>query len=147
MPQLACPNCRMTVSVLDGVAAHRPCPSCGGVMALAEDDGVVEDAEVAEPEIPTRFVAVEVSDEARPVRPTVVLPPSEAPAFKPTRSAGAWLTVGRGLTLLRRGVLVALVQPVAVGLLLLLDRLNLTAFTPAAEGSVPAPAWLAFVLT
>jgi hypothetical protein len=147
MPQLACPQCHMTVSVLDGLAAARPCPSCGQVMELAEDETPVEEAEVAEEELAPRFVAVEVSNTA-PGRPTVVLPAGEAPEFKPSRAAEGWLTVGHGLTLMRRGALIALVQPIGVGLILLLNRLGVMTFTPATlDAPAGAIAWLAFLLT
>jgi hypothetical protein len=146
MPQLVCPTCGMTVSVLDGLAAERPCSSCGTAMTLTED-APIEEAEVAEPEFAARFVAVEVSDSA-PARPTVVLPESEPPTFKPTRSAEAWLTVGHGLSLMRRGTLVALLQPVSIVGLLLLDRLNVMAFVPSTVNDpATATAWIAFVLT
>ena len=146
MPQqLACPNCRMTVNVLEAFAAERTlCPGCRAEMAPVPESQ--EEAIVAEPDDPPPLVAVELADDARPPRPTVLVPHGPPPNFKPTPVAQAWTTVAHGLALQRWGVLVALVRPVGLLVLVLLDRIDLVRIAQAEDRNTPA-AWAFFFLT
>jgi hypothetical protein len=149
MPQqLACPNCQMTVSVSDATAGARTlCPGCQTEMTpVEEEEPIVGEEEEPEPPEPLGMRLVEVSAEASPPRPTVMMEASEPPRWKPTPVAQAWTTVATGLRIQRWGVFVALLQPAGMFVLLLLSRFG--GVRLAAEDDVlPPAAWVGFGLT
>ena len=105
MQQFACPNCRMTVSVL---AADRiRCPGCRAAMRPVEESA--EEPIVAEPEDMLPMSVVELGSDAPPMRPTVVVPHGAPPKWKATPVAQAWTAVARGLRFQFWGVFFGLV--------------------------------------
>jgi len=108
MPQqLACPNCRMMVTVLE-TAANGPvlCPTCRLQMApVVEEEPIVAEQEER---ATTAMVAVELGADAPPPRATVLVEAAPPPEWAPTAAAQAWTTVARALDLQRIGAVAAL---------------------------------------
>jgi hypothetical protein len=145
MPQqLACPKCQLVVSAPEALtAAPTLCPGCQAEMEPFDDDtGEPIEAEVEEP-ADMRTMAVEVGPDAAPARPTVMVPESEPPKWKPTAGAEAWRTVALGLHLQRWAICVALLQPIGILLLGLLNWLDIVHIA-GAQG-VPTTATYLFV--
>ncbi len=117
MPQqLACPKCRMVVSAPEAVtAAPALCPSCQAEMTPVEED--TSEPIVAEVDEPAamRMMLVEVG----------AVPHSEPPKWKPTAVAEAWRTVAQGLNLQRWALVVAILQPIGILVLDLLDSFGI----------------------
>ncbi len=142
---LSCPNCGMVVNVLEGFATERKlCPSCQSEMSAVEETEV--EAVVAEAADATAMVAVELGTDAAPARPTIVVPHAEPPKWKATPVAQAWTTVARGLVLQRWGVLVALAQPIATMVVLVMSWFNVARLEATDDGYPPA-AWVVFFLS
>jgi hypothetical protein len=99
-------------------------------VAASADEAIVAEAD----DMPA-MVLVELGPDARPARPTIVVEQSEPPNWKPTPVAQAWVTVGRGLDLMRWGLRVALLQPIAVLTMLVLSWCNVVSLAPTASAT------------
>jgi hypothetical protein len=142
MPQqLACPKCQMVVSAPEALTvAPALCPGCQAEMAPVEED--TNEPIVGEVDEPgaLQMRAVEVGTDVAPPRPTVMVPHSEPPKWKATAVAEAWRTVARGLELQRWAMVIALLLPIGVLVLNVLQWLDVAPITGVA-GAPTAATW------